>query len=440
MAEAKIFVVTPAEYAASFRDRVVRDVIPCYRKNVVILEDEAFGIDNVTLAAKKVSDLIDDSGADREESHLLILRTTRTSHEKLRNRWEEGGSELANFYLQEKQRVLDKLDRILKKLGYHWRTYAETQLGKFLGQCTPLDKWCGQFFELDIGYLGRRIAMQLEVIGFDDGAQPFRPKSQDAYGLKLLHCYIDDGDHGGSWISVKDQLSHDLPEEAVHGIKFAEGQVIVPDAEFDEIVIYEDGLWSGSETIKRLRAIKATDLKTPIRLKFLVATDFGLLVVRQAIRELGLSGIVSVEAGEARLERFLSLALPDEEQFGRGIEPEEFFKGLHKHVVQGVFRTPQDWSEDIDDARAVAKDIGRQLVAHWFKKSRQDDDYLAGAEKFCLGGGGFASTLAFQRSVPKVCLPLLWLAGPVEVNGRKVEWRPLFLDARRVDPALLLAT
>jgi hypothetical protein len=52
-------------------------------------------------------------------------------------------------------------------------------------------------------------------------------------------------------------------------------------------------------------------------------------------------------------------------------------------------------------------------------------------QRFALGGGGFASTILFSRSVPKVCLPLLWLDGTVELGGRRLNWSPLFVDSRR---------
>jgi hypothetical protein len=62
----------------------------------------------------------------------------------------------------------------------------------------------------------------------------------------------------------------------------------------------------------------------------------------------------------------------------------------------------------------------------------------ADVARFALGGGGFASTTVFARSVPKVCLPMLWLDGEVSIGTRKVTWKPLFVDARRVSGTALL--
>lgn len=171
----------------------------------------------------------------------------------------------------------------------------------------------------------------------------------------------------------------------------------------------------------------------------MVVTDFGLMVVRQAVRYFELQNVVRVDASYARLETFLKPDIPPELVHGLGMDPRGYFKALHAHVEAGAFRNPDDWPGGVETARDTARTLGRQLVKEWYRKDRPDDDADGGAEKFCLGGGGFGSTMSFTRSVPKVCLPLFWLAGPVSLNGVSFEWAPLFRDARRIDPKLLLA-
>lgn len=100
---------------------------------------------------------------------------------------------------------------------------------------------------------------------------------------------------------------------------------------------------------------------------------------------------------------------------------------------------PNDWPEGMDRARHAVTEIGSQLVRNWYLTARPERDAEEGVRKFRLGGGGFGSTIVFKRSVPKVCLPLFWLAGPVSLNGVSINWKPLFLDARRVDPKLLMS-
>lgn len=440
-----VFIVTRSGRASNYSERVLRDAVPCHRSSIIALEEESFGVgdpsnrqNDSTQAAKSIADFIDDANAG-DGSFLLIDKEVRASQQKLRHRWEEKGNDPSHVYVQGERRVLEKLEKVLRNLGYHWQSHAQTQLDRFQGQTTPLDKWCRQFFDLKVGYLGRSLLMQLQVIGFGDQDRPFAPRKHETLGQKLLHCYFDDGDHGGSWISVQDQLSHDLPEEAVHAIQVSGDDFSLPDTDADEIVIYEDGLWSGSETIKRLRLIKDSGYLRPIRLKFVVVTDFGLMVVRQAVRYFELQNVVRIDASYARLETFLKPDIPPELVHGLGMDPRSYFKALHAHVETGAFRNPDDWPGGVETARDTARTLGRQLVKEWYRKDRPDDDADSGAEKFCLGGGGFGSTMSFTRSVPKVCLPLFWLAGPVSLNGVSFEWEPLFRDARRIDPKLLLA-
>lgn len=393
MADQMVFIVTRRTRSGNFSDRVLRDVVPCNRNSVVVLEEEAFGIgenkktNDVTQAAKNIADFIDDANAG-SESYLLVDNEARASHEKLKHRWEESGKDPIHVYIQRQTRLLQKLEKTLSDLGYHWRTYANAQLQRFHGQTTPLDVWCKQFFDLRVGYLGRRLAMQLQVIGFGDQNRPFAPRMHEAFGQKVLHCYFDDGDHGGSWVSVQDQLSHDLPAELVNAIQVSGDNFSFPDTDADEIVIYEDGLWSGSETVKRLRAIKASGSLRPVRFKFVVVTDFGLMVARQAIRYFELQNVVKIDATDSRLERFLVADIPPELLFGHGMEPKAYFKALHGCVELSAFRNPEDWpeGEGVDEAREVAKDLGRQLVKQWYERDRPDDDADEGAEKFSLGG------------------------------------------------------
>ena len=443
MTSPMVFIVTRSGCASSYSERVLRDVVPHKRNAIIALEDEAFGVgdpsgkvNDATQAAKNISDFIDDANPG-DGSFLLIDKENRSSHQKLLHRWEERGNDPSHVYKEIGHRGHERLDKIVRKLGYHWRSHAQAQLKRFRGQKTPLNSWFQQFVDLKVPYLGRRLLMQLQVVGFGDQDRPFAPRLHETLGQKVLHCYFDDGDYGGSWLSVQDQLSHDFPEEMVQAIKVADDRLHLPETDADELVIYEDGLWSGSETVKRLRLIKKSDWTKPIRLKFLVVTDIGLMVVRQAVRYFGLENVVRVDACHARIETFLKQEIEEGINHGKGIEPEEYIKVLQGHTKLSAFQNPDDWPEGIERAQDAAETLGRQLVKEWYLNDKPDDDADSGAEKFCLGGGRFASTMVFTQSVPKVCLPLFWLSGQVSLNGKFLQWEPLFLDARRIDPKLL---
>lgn len=91
-----------------------------------------------------------------------------------------------------------------------------------------------------------------------------------------------------------------------------------------------------------------------------------------------------------------------------------------------------DWPEGREIALDTCKNIGGQLVREWYESERPGADVGIAVEKFALGGGGFASTVFFKRSVPMVCLPMFWLDGKVVYNGKEVRWRPLLIDSRRI--------
>ncbi len=209
MPKAKVFILTSKTRSDKYFDRVMRDVIPSQRNSIVVLEEEAFDVGDVkqatTREAKLIADVVDDADAN-EDSYMLIDQEVSPSHNKLKRRWEESGKDSSRIYVQDERRILEKFDKVIKEFRFHWNKYAKKQLERFQGQTTKLDDWCGQFFDLKIGYMGRRLSMQIEVIGFGDHSRPFAPRRHESIGQKVLHCYFDDGDHGGSWIGVRDHL------------------------------------------------------------------------------------------------------------------------------------------------------------------------------------------------------------------------------------------
>jgi hypothetical protein len=421
---------------------VLKDIVPSKRSSVIALEEEAFGIgktgsgNNPTQVAQKIADAIEDANPP-EGSWLLLNKDLSSSTEKLRNRWIEVGQDETQCLSLKPEILIKRLGNISKSLKIHWRDHALTQIGKFQNQTTDLDDWCRQFFDLGVGHIGRRIAMRLEVVEYGGFAEPFEPKLHERVGQSLLHCYVQDEDTGGSWKSISDHLAHTYPSHLIEPIPVKDHKLIVPKTNADEIVIYEDGLWSGSETVKRLQKLATDPIDTPLRLRFAITTDFGLMVARQAVRHFNLQGRVVIDPNNARFEQFVTPDIPSALERGEGMEPRTYFKELHKHVVESVFCDPGDWPEGFEESREVTKLLGQQLVRHWYKTDRPDDDPDDGAEKFGLGGGGFAASIAFPRSVPKICLPLLWLAGPVEHNGKSLNWCPLFKDVRRVGSLLM---
>jgi hypothetical protein len=69
--------------------------------------------------------------------------------------------------------------------------------------------------------------------------------------------------------------------------------------------------------------------------------------------------------------------------------------------------------------------IGRQLYKLYAEKRGKSmtDRKL---DEASLGIRGLSLALAFSHSIPKETLPLFWMGGNIEVEGRKPLWIPLF--------------
>lgn len=282
--------------------------------------------------------------------------------------------------------------------------------------------------------------MQIKTIRFDGPTHPFAAKEHEMLGQKVCYCYISDEDPGGSWVSIKDLLTHAHKPENVACVVWnsESGEIQFPACTVDDFVVCEDGLWSGSETKRRLEALRTSGVNGRVRLKFAAVSDFGLRVARHAIRSLKLTHQVQVDAHDAEIVKFLNVDLPKDLLTGEAMEFEDYFKKLHDYVEPAAFRDEGEWPEGRKIALDICKNIGGQLVRQWYKSERPDKDAEIAVEKFALGGGGFASTVFFKRSVPKVCLPMFWLDGKVVYNGKEVFWRPLLIDSRRIRDHSLL--
>ena len=328
--------------------------------------------------------------------------------------------------------IKKRLKEYWESCGDYWRTHAITQINRFDGKSIGIDSWIQQFGEIGYTNIGRKLASQLRVIRLSDlNFDPFSLQASDLFGQSQTHCYVSDDDDGGSWTEIQSILSHNQPQGTVFSAYFDKlsNKFEFPDQDTDEFVLYEDGLWSGSELVKRLRSISQNPPKSRIVFKFAIVSEFGLRVGRHAIRTLGLADRVSINTSSSELVRFMNDNVPADLQIGENYGIKDYFRALHGQTAPYAFRSGKDWTTE---ERQTCLEIGSQLVEQWVARestTRPSDDDI---EKFALGGGGFASTMIFARSVPKVCLPMLWLDGLVEIGTRKVHWKPLFVDARRI--------
>lgn len=431
----KIFLALPKSTGESIERYCTDCIAPSWRKQILMINLTPTGVRNIDrsqLTEQTAS--IFESYNPNQSSSLLVHAEAKIDHLSLQERWIEHAFSPERFHKVSDKTIRKKIKKLSSAEQAFWTEYATAQLSSFEGRITRPEVWMEQFNRLGISHIGKRLLMQIRSIRFDNDKRPFGAKQHEELGQNVLYSYFSDEDQGGSWASVKEALHHNHRPESVDCVNWnpETGELGFPSQECDELVVCEDGLWSGKETIKRLNAMSALPPGPRVRLKFVVATDFGLLAVRHKIRELGLTGRVQVDAHDAEIISFLSRDLPSEVARGSGVSTTEYFRSLHDYVVPLAFSEESAWPEGCEEALQICRSVGSQLVEQWYAELQPKKDPLVAAEKFALGGGGFASTVFFNKSVPKVCLPMLWMDGTVEIEGRSVEWLPLLVNSRRV--------
>lgn len=429
-----LFLVLSQSRVAKLRGWIDDAIVPGERESVHILSDACAASFTADVRDKVAQKLIGEFSAFSPSvgHRLFIDREVKCSIENLTDWWKANSFGRVESHKLSMKAIERVVNEHLQATGRHWKTHATAQIERFEGPRSSLDGWLQQFARLGCIDVGRKIASQLNVI--KTGAFPntaFKILAADLLGARRAHCYIEDHDIGGSWGEMRALLTHAYPTGSVFPVHWNEaaGSIEFPDEDVDEIVIHEDGLWSGHETVRRLKSIAASPPPAAIILKFGVVSDFGLMVTRQAIRKLGLNGKVTVDASASEVVTFLAQDIRESLRLGLGMDAAEYYQSLHEFVDSLAFRVPGYWlPEEIELCEAM----GAQLVRHWLRDKDKQEPSDEKVKKYSLGGGGFASTILFSRSVPKVCLPLLWLDGPVSIGDRDLFWKPLFVDARRV--------
>lgn len=440
MQNGRAFLVVPSALRADFQEFAFKSLAWNSRGSVCILTDAAkveHKSDVKEGVTRALLNSLASSAVDQADS-LLIHREAKCSHKTLEDWWRDEGPGQGRCKVLAPKAIKRALTDQWEAEGSHWRVYAGREIGKFDGTAIPLNEWINQFTRLGYPAVGPKLAGRLRVVRpVEMQPQPFAPRSVDQLGQSQAHCYVRDSDEGGSWVDVQALLTHSHPVGSVKPVLWDSGAktLTFPQVHVDQFVLYEDGLWSGHEASRRLEAMQTMPPEAQVVMKFGIVTDFGLLVCRHAIRSLGLVKTVAIDASSSELIQLLRSDVPERLRNGNDLSREEYFKALHDYTNPLAFEGNSEWSES---ERQFCREAGSQLVKQWLQKETGVSPSPEKVARFALGGGGFASTTLFARSVPKVCLPLLWLNGQVVIEDNLVEWKPLFVDARRIsDPTLL---
>jgi hypothetical protein len=205
-----------------------------------------------------------------------------------------------------------------------------------------------------------------------------------------------------------------------------------------KIVVYEDGLFSGTEWVGIFRSLlgradadseKCRSLADPnslkhmqIELRFALATNVGTAVLRSELDGLGLTNVVLKCVGEEidvlteeGRQRLVEKTLVSGESLRRA------------DVLPRVFQTSV-WAGRADEAMTMCEAIGRSLWASYWTRKRKEvtEEKLA---QVALGASNLGFAMTFEHSLPKVSLPVFWCPGEVATAGQPFEWMPLFPNA-----------
>lgn len=212
------------------------------------------------------------------------------------------------------------------------------------------------------------------------------------------------------------------------------------------ILLIEDGLWSGTETVGILdsllgrrpeQRLKTTALTKPellnetgVRLAYVVGTDYGQELVRRALKERGLEHITveCIETITVTAPALLAQMADPAVDMSKIIEMGPPADMLRPHVFAALQAQGMPASE-LTRLTKFCKEVGHQLLGNYIRHMGETRGWTAwDAEKHAnaaTGMHGLGLSHAFGHSIPKASLPLFWGSGEVKLNGKRVMWRPL---------------
>lgn len=349
--------------------------------------------------------------------------------------------------------LLQVISDELKVRNLHWLGRAMSEWSKSSIPAESPEVMVQQFAELGYAQIGKQLLKSLRVVTEAELRAAFKTSDAEQLGLHVVHAYVHDGEAGSSSLAVKNVLEHLYPSDEVVKID-VENLADIASINADIVYVYEDGLWSGVELVRRLNAICATaHFKTSdiqLHFKYGVTSDAGLVAARLFAKR---ERIGRVQFRAATLENHFTflkagtdtclLHLTDRSD-------DEIRKALDAEIEPFAFRSAAGWDHERSSAISVCSNIGEQLIRPFLERNAKEkfaarkDKEVGSAPvpisdakvaRWGLGALGFASTIVFSSSIPKPVLPLFWLNGTVCLDGKTVQWRPLFWDVRRIGHA-----
>lgn len=393
------------------------------------------------MAYVKVTDDIVDKLGEGDYSLLVVQKDVAVDVKRL------GELDIKLREVRSVDVLVDFIFDKLKKNKLYWLDHAIHQWGKSSIPKLHPDAWAQQFALLGVPWVGTNLLKLLKVISNDELTNAFTIPPEDFAGLKVVHAYFRDTEPGSSSLNIRNILEHLYPSEQI--VEYdPDNPGALRDLNKDIIYLYEDGLWSGVELVKRLdsifKNIALQNTRCQIHFCYGVTCDAGLMAGRLYSKRVGM---MNVQLRPADRQYHYSL-IPQEDRnmIESLVSPsdDDIRKAIDGYIRPLAFQSEQFWFGRRAEALWVCESIGCQLVGKFLERRRQaklppgdagavkldpiSEDKLMG---WALGALRFGSTVSFASSIPKPVLPLMWLDGPVCLNGKTVDWRPLFWDVRR---------
>jgi len=348
--------------------------------------------------------------------------------------------------------LLHEIEELLKNHNLHWRNYAIREWDKSsIGHVSP-DVWVQQFAELGYVQVAKNLLKNLRVVTESELREAFKTSETERIGLTVAHAFFHDDEPGSSSIAIQNVLQHMYPPEEVIKLNL-ESSDCLANVKADVLFVYEDGLWSGVELVKRLNTICKIDhfhnSNLQLHFKYGATSDVGLSAARLFAKRERLARLQFRAAKPSHHFRFLKDGIDTRFEHINNHNDDVIRKALDKEIEPYAFQSVAIWGDEREMAISVCAEIGKQLVHPFLERQKQaeiittekdthtkpidiKDENIAQWE---LGAYSFASTIVFASSIPKPVLPLMWLNGPVNLDGKTTNWRPLFWDARRTGQA-----
>lgn len=340
------------------------------------------------------------------------------------------------------------LPNILRNCGLDWRSEIESGLKHYF-QYEPgrLELWLQQFFQFErldsetdlaprekqkFGWIGDALLKMIDfwpMARVIDSLAISEGKSDWLDGYDIISH--KDPSKGGSGAIIARLLAKSRPDLKAKFVPLPHmKEKLRPDG--TRILFLEDCIMTGYECISLLRSdFKEIALSHNIDFKFATCTAYGLFRLDHYIRRGRIQNVKVIKSASGFFDN-ISPEGHDRAKIDQLFDDSDKLKPHGKQLLTGIDVLGKTFlsTDQRRNLDRFCRTVGRQLMFHHFQ-SRGDSAAQANdrASENALGFGDMGMTVAFAHGVPDNTIPLFRCAGEVSLNGKVVDWLPLFPNA-----------